>query len=455
MSSPQRRIFGWYFFDWATQPYHTVLLTFVFGPFFAATATAYFAGTGLDEAAADAKAQVLWSRCLTIAGLIVGLSAPLMGALADTSGRRMPWIAVFSIIYVIGAGALWWTNPDGSNLIYALIAFGIGFIGAEFALIFTNAQLPSLVARDDVGRISGSGFAFGYLGGLIALILVLTLFVEQDNGKTLLGIAPLFGLLDAEAREGVRAAGPFVALWFAVFMVPYFLWVREVRETRTRISISRALGQLWTTVEGLRRRPSLASFLVGSMLYRDALNGLYGFGGTYGVLVLNWSVTRVGVFGIISVISAAGLSWLGGRLDRRYGPKPVVILAGVLLVLVCFTIVNMSREAFFGVPLAAGSTLPDTVFLVCGVLIGGLGGILQAASRSLMVRHTVPGAETEGFGLYGFSGRATAFLAPAAIAAVIAMTGEVRNGVIPLIILFILGLLLLRWTHAQGDRAEP
>lgn len=454
MTSAKRRIFGWYFFDWATQPYHTVLLTFVFGPFFAAIATGYFAGTGLDEQAADAKAQSLWSLCLTVSGLTVGLGAPLMGALADTSGRRMPWIAGFSLLYLIGAWALWWTDPGGGNLTFALIAFGIGFIGAEYALIFTNAQLPALASREEIGRISGSGFAFGYLGGLIALILVLTLLVEQSSGTTLIGLAPAFGLLDAEGREGTRAAGPFVAIWFAIFMVPYFLWVREVRTIAGKPSFRGALARVGTSIRSLKDRPSLASFLGGSMLYRDALNGLYGFGGTYALLVLNWEVTRVGVFGIISVIAAAAFSFIGGRLDRRFGPKPVIIGAALGLILVCLTITNMSRDAFFGILLTQGSSLPDTVFLVCGVLIGGLGGILQAASRSLMVRHTEPGAETEGFGLYGLSGRATSFLAPASIGLVTAMTGDVRNGVLPLIILFLLGLVLLGWTHAEGDRAE-
>ena len=454
MTSPKRRILGWYFFDWATQPYHTVLLTFVFGPFFAATATGYFAGTGLDEQAADAQAQSLWSLCLTVSGLIVGLGAPFMGALADTSGRRMPWIVAFSLAYVCGAWALWWTDPAGSNLTYALIVFAIGFIGAEYALIFTNAQLPGLASREEIGRVSGSGFAFGYLGGLIALILVLALLVEQTSGTTLIGFAPGFGLLDAGEREGTRAAGPFVAIWFAVFMVPYFLWVRETRNVQSGTSLKGALARVAASVKSLKDRPSLASFLGGSMLYRDALNGLYGFGGTYALLVLNWEITRVGVFGIISVVSAAAMSWIGGRLDRSFGPKPVIIGAALGLILVCVTITNMTRDAFFGVSLQPDASLPDTVFLICGVLIGGLGGILQAASRSLMVRHTDEGAETSGFGLYGLSGRATSFLAPAMIGLVTAVTGDVRNGVLPLIILFILGLVLLRWTHAQGDRAE-
>lgn len=454
MKPPQKRILGWFFFDWATQPYHTVLLTFVFGPFFAAIATGHFSDLGLDEQAADAKAQSLWSLCLTVSGLIVGLGAPFMGALADTSGRRMPWIVLFSVVYVLGATALWWTNPDGSNMTSALIAFGIGFIGAEYALVFTNAQLPGLASREEIGRLSGSGFAFGYLGGLIALILVLTLLVEQASGTTVIGLAPAFGLLDADTREGTRAAGPFVALWFTVFMIPYFLWVRETRQTGTSTSLAGALSSVAASIRSLRHRPSLASFLGGAMLYRDALNGLYGFGGTYALLVLNWDITRVGVFGVVSVVAGAGMAWVGGRLDRHFGPKPVVVGAALGLILVCFTIINMTREAFFGVSLAVGSTLPDTVFLICGIMIGGLGGILQAASRTLMVRHTDAGSETEGFGLYGLSGRATSFLAPAMIGLVTAATGDVRNGVLPLILLFILGLILLRWTHAEGDRAE-
>ena len=452
--SLKKRIWGWYFFDWASQPFHTVLLTFVFGPFFAQIAANYFIGAGLAEDVADARAQSVWSLCLTLAGLVVGLGGPVMGALADTSGRRLPWIVVFSMLYVVGASALWWTNPDGSNLTYALIAFALGFVGAEFALIFTNAQLPGLGTKDQIGRISGSGFAFGYLGGLISLIIALLFLVEQTNGNTLIGIEPLFGL-NPEIREGTRFVGPFVALWFVVFMVPYFLWVREVRITSTGLSFGSAMKHLGATVRKVAKRPSLASFLGGSMLYRDALNGLYGFGGTYALLVLNWEVTQVGAFGVISVISAAVFSWLGGGFDKRIGPKPVIIASTLGLMVVCIFVAGMSRTDVFGVPLDAGSNLPDVVFMICGVAIGGLGGILQASSRSLMVRHADLESPTASFGLYGLSGRATAFLAPALIGTVTAVTGSARFGVLPLLGLFLLGLLLLRWTNSDGDRAEP
>ncbi len=140
--SLRKRIWGWYFFDWASQPYHTVLNTFIFGPFLAATAAAYFLGLGLDEATADAKAQTVWATATAIFGLIIGIAAPFFGAMADSSGRKLRWIAGFSAMYVLGASLLWFTDPGASNLYWMLAAFGFGFIGAELAYIFTNSQLP-------------------------------------------------------------------------------------------------------------------------------------------------------------------------------------------------------------------------------------------------------------------------------------------------------------------------
>ncbi|NIZ13856.1 MFS transporter [Phaeobacter sp. HF9A] len=451
--SLRKRIWGWWFFDWASQPYHTLLVTFVFGPFFASVATDYFLSTGLDGEAARAQAQSSWSLCLTLTGLIIGLSAPFLGAFADISGRRLPWIIVFSTAYVVGAGGLWFTDPAGGNMWWMLVSFGLGFIGAEFAAIFVNAQLPSLGAKEDVGQVSGSGFAFGYLGGVLALFIMLLLFVEQDSGKTLIGLDPLFGL-DASQKQGTRAVGPFVALWFAVFMVPYFAWVRDTRGPRQgAASLGRAVFMVVNSVKALAHRRSLASYLASSMLYRDALNGLYGFGGVYAGLVLGWSITNIGIFGVIAAISAALFSWLGGIADKRFGPKPVIVAAILVLSFVCLIVVNMSRTQFFGVTLAEGSGLPDGIFFACGVLIGGFGGILQATSRTLMVRHTTPENATEAFGLYGLSGRATAFLAPALIGLMTTATGSARIGITPVIALFALGLLLLTRVDGEGDQA--
>ncbi len=446
----RKRILGWMMFDWASQPYHTVLLTFIFGPFFASVAADYYLGVGFSEQQADARAQSIWSLCLTVSGLIIGFGAPFLGALADTAGRRTPWIVGFSALYVIGALSLWWTAPDGGNLWWMLIAFGCGFVGAEYALIFTNSQLPDLGTDEQIGRISGSGFAFGYVGGLVALAICLALLVEQPSGKTLIGLDPIFGF-DPSQREGTRATGPLVAIWFAVFMIPYFMWVREAPRTTSRPGFGKALSQLKSSILALRHRSSLAAYLLSSMLYRDALNGLYSFGGTYALLVLNWNITTVGIFGIISAIAAAIFSYVGGRVDSLRGPKPVIRLAIWVLIGVCIVIVFMEREAILGVALPAGSKLPDILFFGCGILIGGMGGVLQAASRTLMVRHCDPNAPTESFGLYGLSGRATAFVAPALIGIVTAITESARIGVSALIALFLLGLVLLIWVKPDGE----
>ena len=246
MATQRQRIWGWWFFDWASQPYNTLLLTFIFGPYFAEVARGYYMGAGLEEEAAKAAAQAYWGYGLTIASVIIAVFAPILGAIADGTGRRLVWVWFFSAFYVVGAYGLWWVSPGGEAdmLTWAIVFFGIGFIGMEFSTIFTNALMPTLTDGDDIGAISGSGFAFGYLGGLLALIVMLCLFAENAaTGKTLIGIDPLFGL-DPEAREGTRAVGPITAIWFAVFMVPFFLWVKEPKMPRGRVNIGAALGSL-------------------------------------------------------------------------------------------------------------------------------------------------------------------------------------------------------------------
>lgn len=182
--SARKRIWGWFFFDWASQPYSTLLLTFVFAPYFAEVARAHFTAAGATPEAAAAQAQAYWSGGLTIAGLCIALLAPVLGAVADGSGNRMGWIRGFSAIYVLGALALWWTRPDG-GIFWPVVFFGLGLIAMEFATIFTNALMPHLAVREELGRVSGSGFAFGYAGGVLSLFLMLLLFAENAaTGQT-------------------------------------------------------------------------------------------------------------------------------------------------------------------------------------------------------------------------------------------------------------------------------
>ena len=455
MVSERRRIWGWYFFDWASQPYSTLLLTFTFGPYFSEVASARFLASGMDQTAANAAAQTYWTSGQTVAGLLIACLAPILGALADGSGRRMPWIWVFSALYVVGSWALWYLTPLQPDLFMAMVWFGLGLIGMEFATIFTNSLMPDLTGDADMGKISGSGSAFGYLGGIIALILMLLFFNENSQtGKTLIGISPVFGL-DPALREGTRAVGPFTAIWYVLFMIPFYLWVKEPRSHKAKVPFGQSLRHLWALILSLRQRQSLGAHLLSSMLYRDALNALYGIGGIYASGVLGWSITQIGIFGIIAAISAALFTWAGGKMDSARGPKPVIVVSMWVLIVVCLVIAGMSRTSFFGLPLAQGSSLPDIVFYLCGCMIGAAGGTLQAASRTMMVFHTTPDRATEAFGLYALSGKATTYLGTFGIALGTAISGSPRLGIaVPLIILFIAGMFVLNWVKPLGERSS-
>lgn len=440
--SMRRRIWGWFFFDWASQPYNTLLITFIFAPY-------------VSELMQDGTAaQSAWGFGIGAAGFIIAILAPVLGAMADTSGNRLRWIWAFSGMYVVGSFGLWWAAPDNFNLILTLVFFAIGMIGMEFATIFTNSMLPDLGPKDQIGRISGNGWAFGYLGGMVTLIIMLLFLAESaSTGKTFIGLDPILGL-DPDQREGTRAVGPLTAIWYIIFMIPFFLWVRDPKPARAaKGAVGRALKDVVATVRALPQTPSLLAYLASSMFYRDALNGMYVFGGIYAAGVLEWSVVDTGVFGIVAIISGTVFAWLGGIADDRFGPMRVIRTCILVLTFVAISIVFISRDSVYGIAVAPTSNLPDIAFYILGALIGAAGGVIQAASRTMMVRQADPEHMTQAFGLYALAGKATSFLAPLSIGVMTTVTQSQQLGVTPLIVLFLLGLFLLGWVKPQGDTA--
>ncbi|WP_218161097.1 MFS transporter [Albimonas pacifica] len=429
-------------FDWAAQPYHTLIITFIFAPYFASAV-----------APNPILGQEMWAWAASAGGLVIALTAPILGALADATGPRKPWIAGFSVCYALGSALLWLSEPGAADPVLVLAFFVLGLIGVEYATVFTNAMLPDLAPRDAVGRLSGDGWALGYVGGVVSLAIMLLLLAENEQGVTLLGAPPALGL-DPATREGTRAVGPLTAAWYLVFVLPLFLWVPDApRRGSRRGALARGLAELKADLKALPARRSLAWFLGASMIYRDALNGFYVFGGVYAAGVLGWSVVEIGVFGILAAVVGALGAWLGGMADHARGPKPVVAGCLVLLILFSAAAVSASREAiFFWVPVDAGSNLPDILFYIAGAGVGGAGGALQAASRTLLVRQADAGRMTAAFGLYALAGKATAFLAPLAVAVATGVFQNQQAGAAPVIGLFLLGLLMLAPVDPEGER---
>lgn len=451
----RRGIWGWMFFDWAAQPFHTLIITFVFGPYFASAV-----------ASNSAEGQEYWGYATGFGGLAIAIMAPVLGSIADATGPRKPWIAVFSALGIIGCASLWLVTPGMDSLLLPMLAIIIALIGMEFAGVFNSAMMPDLVPRSELGRLSGSAWGLGYVGGLISLVIVLGLLAGQPaTGKTLLGLDPLFGL-DAASREGDRASGPLTAIWFLVFVIPMFLFTPDAaRRKAAKGAVVNGLKALAETLRGLPRQRSYFSFLLSSMFYRDALNALYSFGGIYAAGVLGWTITQIGIFGILANITGALGAWIGGRIDQKFGPKIVVGGSIILLTICCILVISTTKTEILFMPVAVeGSNLPDIAFYVAGAVIGAAGGSVQAASRTLLVDQVDRERVTEAFGLYALSGKATAFLGPLAIAFTTAYFAQEafglspqdaqRLGVTPVILLFVLGLVLLPFIKSRHQSAQ-
>lgn len=439
---------GWMLFDWAEQPFFTLIITFVFGPYFAASV-----------APDPAIGQTLWGLATGIGGLAIALTSPILGAIADVSGPRKPWIFAFSIIAVLACSALWFAEPGMQNLTPVLIFVALSVFGMEFAAVFNNAMMPDLVPRSELGRLSGSAWGLGYLGGLVSLILVLGFMAaDPETGRTLIGLQPIMGL-DPALHEGDRAAGPLTAIWYVVFILPMFLFTPDVRRRPSSGgAVRKGLAELGRTLRSLPKQRSYFSFLLSSMFYRDALNALYAFGGIYAAGVLGWTIVQIGIFGILSNITGAIGAWLGGRIDQAKGPKTVVTGTILILTLCCVMIISTTRDSVLFLTLGNGhSALPDILFYCAGALIGAAGGAIQAASRTLLVDQVPRGKVTEAFGLYALSGKATTFIGPLAVAAATAIFATTdlaaedvqRLGVTPIIVLFAVGLALLPMVRSR------
>lgn len=434
-------VVSWIFFDWAAQPYFTLITTFVFAPYFAT-----------HVAPDPATGQSLWGFATAAAGMAIALLSPVLGAIADANGRRKPWIAGFGALLVIGASAMWIGAPGEVGMIPPLLlAFSIATVGAEFATVFNNAMMPTLVPPERIGRLSGTGWATGYVGGILSLVLVLGfLAASPESGLTLFGLKPLFGL-DPATHQGDRISGPLTGLWFVIFVMPMFLFTPDYPAKRpVREALREGLSDLKQTLTELPRRKSMAAFLLANMIYTDGLVSLFAFGGIYAAGTFGWDTIRIGTFGIILAIAGTFGAWLGGKLDDRLGPKRVIAGAMTILLASIVAILLVSKDSILFIPVTP--PVPDgplfaapaeKAYLVLGCLIGAAGGPLQAASRTLLIHLAPKDRIAQYFGLFALTGKVTSFIGPLLIGIVTAATDSQKAGMATLVPFFVVGLLLL------------
>lgn len=442
--APMRALVSWVLFDWAAQPFYTLILTFLFAPYFATTVIG-------DEA----RGQQLWGYAAAVAGVLIAIGSPLLGAVADGRGRRKPWIALFSLVLAASVSALWWATPgaSGGTVALVLFAFVLATAAAEFTQVFTNAIMPSLVPQSQLGRLSGTGWAVGYSGGLVSLLIVAGLLVPlAATGKTLLGLEPLLKL-DAATRETDRFVGPFAAVWYLLFMIPFFLFVPDVRPVERPSEASRRspFAEIADTLRSLPSHRDMLYFLLARMLYTDGLSAIFAFGGIYGAATFGWGPLELGLFGILLTLTGAFGAVIGGMLDDRVGSKTVILWALALLIVGATGILSIDKtHVLFTVDVAAKapgsrpfSSAGEMMFLAFAVLVGVVSAPVQAASRALLARLAPPEKITQYFGLFAFSGKVTAFMAPFLVATVTAATGSQRWGMAAILLFLVAGILLM------------
>ncbi len=459
--APLRARASWMLFDWSVQPHYTLVQTFLFGPYFAnAIVQNSVCGTMIAEGSEKAACgQALWGYAAAAAGLMIAILSPLLGAAADGRGSRKPWMACLSLLFLAGLSCLWLGVPD-ANMTTILIVLG-GFVAAtlaaELMAVFSNAIMTGLVPRDELGRLSGTGWAVGYFGGLVSLALVAGLLVPMPGeAKTLLGLDPLLKL-DGAAHEGDRITGPFAAIWFAIFIIPFFFFVPDRHRASTGHPERSAVAELWDTIKSLPSMPSLLIFLLARMLYTDGLSAIFAFGGIYGASVFGWGPLELGMFGIILTLVGAFGALFGGWLDDSIGPKTVIVVALLALIVGALGILSVDKtHIFFTTEVAEKivgskpfSAPGEQVFLAFAVLVGIVSAPVQAASRSLLARIAPPAKITQFFGLFAFSGKVTAFLAPFCVAIITQETGSQRIGMAAILAFLAIGVVMMLFVRTR------
>jgi UMF1 family MFS transporter len=406
--SGRRGLLAWAAYDWASNSFPTLVQTFLFASYFTS-----------EVAPSETRGTTLWGNAMALAGVMIALGGPVLGATADQLGRRKPLIAGFTWLAVLAAGLMWWIRPGEAYVYPALSLLVIGTLGSEYALLLYNGMLPALAPRGELGRWSGWAWGAGYLGGLACLGVALFALVWPQGAW--LG-------LDPASKQHIRAAFPMTGAWLFLFSLPLLLFTPE-RESSGKSWTQAArdgLAQLVASARDVGRHRHIVRFLIVRMFYVDGLATIFAFGGIYARGTFGLDSVEILAFGIaLNVAAGVGAlafawvdDWIGGRQTVLLGLVGLIVPGTALLL--------------------AGSEL---WFWIFAVVLGIFVGPTQAASRSYLARIAPEPLVHQTFGLYAFSGKATAFVGPLLVGWLTHYSGSQRVGMSAVVVLLTIGLV--------------
>jgi UMF1 family MFS transporter len=415
--SRRRSIAAWTFYDFANSSYTTLIVTFIYSTFFTKVI-----------AADEITGTVLWSRAVNITAIVVAVLSPFLGTIADQGNYRKRFLLLSTITAILGSAMLYTALPG--QVMKALTWFVISNIAFEMGSVFYNAYLPDIAKKENIGRISGYGWAFGYAGGLLAMLTAMIGFVNPET--------PWFGLSKMNG-ENIRATNLLVAAWFFVFSIPAFIILNGSKKRKAGMGngkIAAAIPELLNTFKEIKKYRQIVLFLLSRLIYNDGLVTIFAFGGIYAAGTFNFSFEEIMIFGVVLNVAAGIGAFIMGFFDDKLGGKKTV---------------QASLLALIAAVLIAVFAPNKTLFWVSGIIVGFFSGPNQAASRSLMGRFVPKNKINEFFGFFALSGKLTAFLGPLLLGIFTDIFKSQRAGISVVLVFFILGgLLLVRVDEKAG-----
>ena len=406
----KKTVFVWSLYDFANSSFTTLIVTFIYAAYFTkAIAENEIIGTAL------------WSRAVSLTALFVAFASPIMGAIADKSNLRKTFLVFMTYICVFGSIMLYFAMPG--EVMKALTWFVIANIGFELGGVFYNAYLPEIAPENKIGRVSGYGWSFGYVGGLLCLVMAMIGFVNPET--------PWFGFTK-EAGENIRATNILVAVWFSIFSLPMILTLKtktKEKFTKFEFNILSVINELVHTFKKIKKYKQVLKFLIARMIYNDGLVTIFAFGGIYAAGTFGFSFEEIMIFGIVLNVTAGIGAFIFGFMDDKLGGKITIQITLIALIFAGLLAIFAQSKLYFW---------------IAGILVGIFSGPNQAASRSLMGRFTPSSKENEFYGFFAFSGKMTAFIGPLFLGILTELFDSQRAGVSIVVVLFILGLFLLR-----------
>ena len=422
-NSERFRVFVWTLFDFANTSYSIVVVTFLYAVYFKQTI-----------AQGKPIGDFYWSIGTSISMLITAAISPVLGAIADYSVGKKRFLLFFTLLCITATSLLYFVGSG--DIFIGLVLFILANIGFEAGLVFYDSFLPEITSPKNYGRVSGYGFAMGYLGSLTTLAIMFP-FIQ---------------------KQMIKETFPASALVFLIFAIPIFLFLKDNRKTKSvNVDILKTgFKRVTSTITHLKNYKNLAMFLFAYLFFIEGVNTVIYFSGNYASSSLNFTMLDLIVFFLIVQTTAIFGSLIFGFFADSFGQKKSLVVSLLIWV---FTILlaYMTGDKNTGLMLFASQKLGiqsdllarDAFYLV-GLLAGSVMGATQSTSRSLMSKLTPFDKKTEFFGFYSFFGKSSAILGPLVFGYVSYITGQQRIAILTIGLFFIVGLVILGFVKDEA-----